>query len=72
MDRENEQIVYEISVVIPKREVVKEGVSHDDAVTFLINEFKKAGLLVDRVVGLAEEFIKVQTFFKPSICLMFF
>uniref|UniRef100_A0A5B6YIK2 Anoctamin transmembrane domain-containing protein n=1 Tax=Davidia involucrata TaxID=16924 RepID=A0A5B6YIK2_DAVIN len=55
---EEEQTAFEIGVVVPKR-TVKEGDESCDCVEVLVNEFRKAGLIVDRVIGLQDEFIKL-------------
>ncbi|MCL7036085.1 hypothetical protein MKW94_024605 [Papaver nudicaule] len=60
-----EQTGFEILIVVPKKNL-KEGRMDDDdeeeeedCVHVLVSEMKKLGLIVERVVGLAEEFIKV-------------
>lgn len=59
-----ERNVFEIGVVVPKR-TVKEGQTINtvdetfDCVEVLVDEFKKTGLVVERIVGIADEFIKV-------------
>lgn len=61
---EEEQTPFEIGVVVPKR-VVKPGGNYEthDCVEVLVNEFGKVGLIVDRVLGMQYEFIKVNLFF---------
>lgn len=61
MDVLEEQPAFEIGVVVPKRSVKAE-----DCVEVLVNEFKKVGLIVERVLGVADEFIKVQFYFLFS------
>ncbi|XP_022723977.1 anoctamin-like protein At1g73020 [Durio zibethinus] len=53
-----DQIVYEIAVVVPKRNV-KEDNDGFDCVEVLVNEFRNVGLVVERVLGLSDEFIKL-------------
>ncbi|XP_059640656.1 anoctamin-like protein At1g73020 [Cornus florida] len=55
---EEEQTAFEIVVVVPKR-TVKEGDESCDCVEVLVEEFRKVGLIVDRVFGLQDEFIKL-------------
>ncbi|KAF5176379.1 hypothetical protein FRX31_034036, partial [Thalictrum thalictroides] len=52
---EDKQTGFEIAVVVSKQ---KEGRESDDCVEILVLELKKIGLIVDRVLGLYEEFIK--------------
>lgn len=56
---ENEEAVFEIGVVIPRR-VIQEIDESSDCACVLIKEFKKVGFVVERVVGIADEFIKVR------------
>lgn len=58
---ELETAAFEIGVVVPK----SSGNNKDedetiDCVEVLVDEFRKAGLIVDRVVGLQNEFIRVR------------
>lgn len=53
-----EEPVYEIAVAVPKRRG-KEGDESEDCVEVLVDEFRKVGLITERVVGIADEFIKV-------------
>lgn len=62
MDVLEEQPTFEIGVVVPKRTVKVEDES-SDCVEVLVNEFKKVGLIAERVLGVADEFIKVQFLF---------
>ncbi|KAF3523029.1 hypothetical protein F2Q69_00051497, partial [Brassica cretica] len=59
MDGRNgeERIVHEVAIVVPKR--VREVEEEGDCVEVLVSELKKRGMVVDRVVGLADEFLKV-------------
>lgn len=57
---DEEQTAFEIGVVVPKR-VVKPGDECYNCVEVLVNEFNKVGLIVDRVIGMQYEFIKVQS-----------
>ncbi|KAJ4870939.1 Anoctamin-like protein [Raphanus sativus] len=58
MDGSNgeERIVHEVALVVPKRTREEE---EGDCVEVLVTELKKRGMVVDRVVGLADEFLKV-------------
>ena len=58
---EEGQSAFEIGVVVPRR-VFKEGAESDDCVEVLVDEFRKVGLIVDRVLGFQEEFLKVRSF----------
>lgn len=62
MDGSNgeERIVHEVALVVPKRTREEE---EGDCVEVLVTELKKRGMVVDRVVGLADEFLKVCIFF---------
>ncbi|KAF8400964.1 hypothetical protein HHK36_014267 [Tetracentron sinense] len=53
-----EQTGFEIAVVVPKR-IMKEGDESCDCIEILVLEFKKVGLIVERVIGLADEFLKL-------------
>ncbi|KAJ9568403.1 hypothetical protein OSB04_004369 [Centaurea solstitialis] len=57
---EEVQRTFEIGVVVPKRirDQVGEGYGHD-CVEVLVDEFHKVGLIIDRVAGLHDEFIKL-------------
>ncbi|KAK9281847.1 hypothetical protein L1049_004753 [Liquidambar formosana] len=52
------QTTFEIGVVVPKR-IVKEENEVCDCVEVLVDEFRKVGLIVESVLGLADEFIKL-------------
>lgn len=53
-----ERTAFEIGVVVPKR-AVKERDESFDCVEVLVEEFKQAGLIVEKVIGIADEFIKL-------------
>ncbi|KAL8098903.1 anoctamin-like protein At1g73020 [Apium graveolens] len=55
---EEEQTGFEISVVVPKR-FGRLGDDKYDCVEVLVKEFQKVGLIVDRVLGMQYEFIKL-------------
>ncbi|GFZ04235.1 hypothetical protein Acr_16g0008590 [Actinidia rufa] len=55
---EEGQSAFEMGVVVPRR-VFKEGAERDDCVEVLVDEFRKVGLIVDRVLGFQEEFLKL-------------
>ena len=63
-EHENEEPAFEIAVVFPRR-IVKEADETCDCVNVLVEEFMKVGLKIERVLGIAEEFIKVG-FFCPD------
>ncbi|XP_026449204.1 anoctamin-like protein Os01g0706700 isoform X2 [Papaver somniferum] len=55
-----EQTGFEIGIVVAKKNSKEERVDYEeDSVDVLVSQMKKVGLIVERVVGLAEEFIKV-------------
>lgn len=53
-----EQTAFEIAVVVPKRNVEEEN-EDCNCWEVLVDEFTKVGLIVERVQGVADEFIKV-------------
>ncbi|KAB1218457.1 hypothetical protein CJ030_MR3G026337 [Morella rubra] len=55
---EEEQTPFEIGVVVPKRNA-KEESEASDCVEVLVDEFRNVGLIVERVQGIADEFIKL-------------
>lgn len=59
-----EEPAFEIGVVIPRR-VVQEKDESSDCAYVLMEEFKKVGFLVERVIGIADEFIKVRFLSMP-------
>jgi len=59
---ENEEAVFEIGVVIPRR-IIQEKDESCDCAYILVEEFKKAGFVVERIIGIADEFIKVRSFY---------
>lgn len=67
---ENEEAVFEIGVVIPRR-IIQEKDESSDCVYVLVEEFKKVGFVVERIVGIADEFIKVRFFQFLSILNLF-
>lgn len=58
---EKEELIFEIAVVIPKRIVQEKDEGHD-CVDVLVEEFTKVGLIVEKVLGVGDEFIKVRRF----------
>ncbi|KAL5579392.1 hypothetical protein UlMin_011834 [Ulmus minor] len=58
MSEEEDQTAFEIGVVVPKRSVKAED-AISDCVKILVDEFEKADLKVERVLGVADEFIKL-------------
>lgn len=60
-EHENEERVFEMGVVIPRR-VIQEKDESCDCVHVLVKEFEKVGFEVERVIGIADEFIKVRFF----------
>lgn len=57
---EEERTVFEIGVVVvgPKSHNAKP--QEESVVEFLVKEFEKLGLVVETVLGVADQFIKVQ------------
>lgn len=62
VEREEEQPAFEIAVVVPKRSNVKEEDESSECVEVLVHDFQNVGLLVERVLGVADQFIKVSPF----------
>eukprot|EP00268_Persea_americana_P033171 TRINITY_DN32910_c0_g1_i6.p1 TRINITY_DN32910_c0_g1~~TRINITY_DN32910_c0_g1_i6.p1 ORF type:complete len:658 (+),score=93.98 TRINITY_DN32910_c0_g1_i6:296-2269(+) len=58
MNEAGEETDFEIGVVVPKSSL-SEGYKGCDCVELLVSEFRKAGLIVERVNGLSDEFIKL-------------
>ncbi|KAK1285278.1 hypothetical protein QJS10_CPB20g00496 [Acorus calamus] len=58
MDEGGEVTGFEVGVVVPKRRGV-DGGGGLDAVEVLVGELKRAGLIVERVHGVSDEFIKL-------------
>ncbi|KAG1346397.1 anoctamin-like protein [Cocos nucifera] len=58
MNGRGEEPVFEVAIVVPKKRE-KEGDENRDCVEFLVQELKTAGLIVERVCGLSDEFIKL-------------
>ncbi|CAI9766121.1 unnamed protein product [Fraxinus pennsylvanica] len=54
-----EEIVFEICVVVPKKSEEQGDDSSLDCVEVLVDEFVKRGLIVERVIGLQNEFVKL-------------
>ncbi|XP_027335495.1 anoctamin-like protein At1g73020 isoform X2 [Abrus precatorius] len=54
----NEELAFEIGVVIPRR-VVQEKDESCDCARVIIKEFEKVGFVVERVIGIADEFVKL-------------
>lgn len=59
VEREEEQPAFEIAVVVPKRSNVKEEDESSECVEVLVRDFQNVGLLVERVLGVADQFIKL-------------
>lgn len=57
---EEEQTAFEIGVVVPRR-VLEKGDESCGCIEVLVDEFRKVGLVVDGVLGIQEEFIKVRS-----------
>ncbi|KAK6911964.1 Anoctamin [Dillenia turbinata] len=55
---DDKQTNFAIGIVVPKRDV-KQGDEDSDCVEVLVDELKKVGLRVERVLGLSDEFIKL-------------
>ncbi|KAG6516785.1 hypothetical protein ZIOFF_027265 [Zingiber officinale] len=58
MDGGGEETGFEVAIVVPKNC----GKERDDCVEFLVWELKTAGLIVERVRGISDEFIKAYFF----------
>ncbi|CAK7356812.1 unnamed protein product [Dovyalis caffra] len=56
---EEEQTAFEICVVVPRRNVKEEEDETCDCVEFLVEELRNVGFIVEEVLGLTDEFIKV-------------
>lgn len=69
------ETAFEIGVVVPKSSGnCKDGDEDTDCVEVLVEEFRKAGLIVDRVVGLQNEFIRVRyatTFYSYTVVALY-
>ncbi|EEF46308.1 anoctamin-like protein At1g73020 [Ricinus communis] len=57
-DHGEDKIAFEMCVVVPRRDARKED-EHCDCVEVLVKELKKVGFIVDRALGLTDEFIKL-------------
>ncbi|XP_037495449.1 anoctamin-like protein At1g73020 isoform X1 [Jatropha curcas] len=57
-DHAEEQAVYEMCVVVPRRSM-KEEDEDCDCVEVLVKELKNVGFIIDRALGLTDEFIKL-------------
>ncbi|KAK4774261.1 hypothetical protein SAY86_009196 [Trapa natans] len=57
-EHKEEEHDFEIALTVPKRKS-QEGVGDESCVEFLVNELLKIGLIVERVVGVTDEFIKL-------------
>lgn len=55
----NEEPVFEFGVVIPRR-AVREKDESCDCACVLVKEFENVSFVVERVIGIADEFIKVR------------
>lgn len=64
-DHGDKQTAFEMCVVVPRSIVKKEDKKYD-CIEVLIKELKNVGFIIDRAVGLTDEFIKVFFFFKSS------
>lgn len=58
-EKEKEEPVFEIAVVIPRRNVQEKDDEGSDCVRVLVEELTRVGFIVERVFGIAEEFVKV-------------
>lgn len=71
---------FELALVVPTRDApapAGDGDSDDnstarDCVEFLVQQLRNAGLVVERVQGLSEEFLKVVLVFSLSLSLSLF
>ncbi|XP_077254236.1 anoctamin-like protein isoform X2 [Tasmannia lanceolata] len=58
MNGNGEETGFEVVLVVPKRGLM-EGDEMSDCIEFLVSELKKVGLIVERVLGISDEFIKL-------------
>ncbi|WOL03024.1 anoctamin-like protein [Canna indica] len=58
MDGHEEATAFEVAIVVPKKRE-KEKSESADCVEFLVRELKSAGLIVERVRGISDEFIRI-------------
>ncbi|QHN85838.1 hypothetical protein HN51_040147 [Arachis hypogaea] len=56
--KEDMELVFEICVVVPKREAILKGDEDFDCGNVFAKELKNAGLVVERVIGNSDEFFK--------------
>lgn len=67
-----EEPVFEIGIVVTKRVENGGNGNGDDCIEVLSVELKKMGLIVDRVVGVQNEFLRVSSIlFLPFLNIMF-
>ena len=72
----DERVAFEIGVAVPKRNAQpqEEGKEKQkeswDCSEVLVREFEKVGLVVEPVIGVADEFIKVLAFDLPSFFVL--
>lgn len=68
-----EMSAFEVAIVVPKRKE-KEGDGGGgalDCVEFLVKELERAGLIVEIVNGISDEFIKVRLFFSQLTAFLY-
>ena len=53
-----EQAIFEVCLVVPKRKTEEECVTYD-CLEVLENAFQKVGFIVERIDGVTDEFMKV-------------
>lgn len=70
MNGRGEEPVFEVAIVVPKKRE-KECDENRACVEFFAQELKKAGLIVERVCGISDEFIKVG-FLLIDVTVLFF
>ncbi|MQM18161.1 hypothetical protein Taro_051148, partial [Colocasia esculenta] len=58
MDGHEEVTSFELAIVVPRTKET-EGYGRSDAVEFLVGQLQKVGLIVERVQGISDEFIKM-------------
>lgn len=69
-DHGDKQTAFEMCVVVPRSIVKKEDKKYD-CIEVLIKELKNVGFIIDRAVGLTDEFIKVFFFFNHLALVSF-
>lgn len=64
-----DQVVYEIGVVVPKSNGREQQQEACECVERLVAELKNGGLIVQRISGLSDEFLKVMCCGNAKHCI---